>query len=315
MADGNESPSYARIEYQSARLYNWDRLRVFGSLDILGLHLTGTHLLSGVGLPTFLMMSIALTVRAAASRPIEHIVVKRVRYVVVPWLFWSGVLAAEILFRRALGDPHPVQFKPEMLLYGPEVHLWFLPFVAIAGSLAACVQRFTLRVPEHVIMWATAIASCISMTLVPCCLGRWPLEQWAFSVPAVCLGFGLGSALSRAPHTNPIRKLGPPFLLCALIACLTVPDSYLCGKRYVYAMLLILLCDWLPNRPDPVSKLFSPLMLGVYVLHMLVYHRLIEPVLERFALQPQPVARVLVTFLVTASCVALCRFTPLRRVL
>jgi len=313
--DGTEYPGYAPMELPAARLCNWDRLRVFGSLDILGLHLTGTHLLSGVGLPTFLMMSTALTVRAAMTRPIDQVAIKRARHVVLPWVFWSCVLGAEIAWRRAWGDPHPVQFTPAMLLYGPEVHLWFLPFVAVAGSLAAYVQRFTLRVPERVIMWGVAIVSCVSMALVPCCSGRWPLEQWAFSVPAVCLGFGLGIARSRAPYANPIRKLGPPFLLCALIAYLAVPDSYLCARRYVYALLLIFACEWLPNRPDPVSKTFCPLMLGIYVLHMSVYHRLIEPVLEGLALQPQPVTRVLVTFLATASCVALCRCTPLRRVL
>jgi surface polysaccharide O-acyltransferase-like enzyme len=225
------------------------------------------------------------------------------------------LLAAEIWARRALGDPNPVKFTPAMLLYGPQIHLWFLPFVALAGPFAAGVQRCTTTWSARAIVCAVVVLGSAAVAAAPRLVGLWPLEQWAFSLPAVCLGFGLGTLLKRAPETSPVRRVALPFALCVCLVCLALPDSYIYGKRYVSAVLLIAVCSVLPNRPDPVSKLLSPLMLGIYVLHMFVYHRVIEPALDRLAFDPHGVARVFVTFCVTATIVALCRCTPLRRVL
>ena len=48
--------------------YNWDRLRVLASLDIVGSHLAGQHLFWGVGTPLFLILTVAFGVHRITPR-------------------------------------------------------------------------------------------------------------------------------------------------------------------------------------------------------------------------------------------------------
>jgi len=312
-----------------AHFHNWDRLRVIGSLDIIGSHLTGSHTFAGVGLPIFLMISVALSVRTADARHFGNFVAKRVRHIVVPWLFWSVVIAMEfwlptsqLAHSQGWGNSWspPVQWKPQMLLYGPEIHLWFLPFVAIAGITGASLQRtFRLycQVPwaEAAITWSAGALAVLTLALAPWLLHGWPFEQWAFSLPAVCLGFAMGRLLERMHQGPATLRVTIPFALSAMLIYATLAPTAIYVQRHLGALLVLAGASQLPNWKDPVTPRMTPLMLGIYMLHMPVYRWCVEPVLRHHHQHLSANVIVLTTFAVTASGIALLRHTALRTVL
>ena len=311
-ADSIDGSSRAR----ALRLHNWDRLRAAGCLDIVASHLTGHHLFGGVGLPIFFMLSIALSVARSSAVDARDFARKRVTRVVIPWLFWSLVTAAEFTLRARLrGLSGFSWFQPRMLLYGPEVHFWFLPFSACA-SLG--VHRL-LRMGDLVSSLRAATAACLLLALCPRVEWGWPFEQWGFSLPAIALGLMLGIALRDEPvrpFTRVELVLGAlGFLTAALSIAQHVPGSLRYCERHAGALVLVLLALWLPQRPDPITRWLTPHLLGVYILHLLVYRTLVEPALRSIDAGWLSPLRVYAAFVVTLSIVWLLRRTPLLRVL
>jgi len=315
MAESQVGPAAASV-YQ----YNWDRLRVICSLDILGLHLTGSHLFGGVGLPTFFIVTIALAVRGAKLRDSAEFLQKRASRVLVPWLFWSALLTpayAAYVARR--GEPTWSWVKPAMLLYGPEIHLWFLPFSVAAAFAAHLAHRATRARALHQSAGLGFLLACIGLAVGPSIEGGWPLEQWAFSVPGVALGFGLGRMLSTkrdfATTRLELTLLAAAFVLGALVLEGFLPQSSDNAERYAIALSLVTAAMWLPNRPDPFTRHITPLLLGVYILHMLVHRELIEPLIETHGLAFGRVELIAMVYVLTLATVYLLRQTALRRVL
>ena len=101
-AERQAMQSRAREAADDAHQYNWDRLRVVASLDIVGSHLAGEHLFWGVGTPLFLMLAIAFGVQRSQPVATRDFVAKRARRVLLPWLAWSVVIhpstAARLMF-------------------------------------------------------------------------------------------------------------------------------------------------------------------------------------------------------------------------
>jgi len=310
-----------------AHFHNWDRLRVIGSLDIIGSHLTGSHTFAGVGLPIFLMISVALSVRAAETQHFGSFVAKRMRHVALPWLFWSIVIAAEFWLttsqlahsQNAALSPRPqLLWKPQMLLYGPEIHLWFLPFVAVAGIASAALQRSVhsqLPSAESTITWTAIALAVLTLALAPWLLHGWPFEQWAFSLPAVCLGFAIGRLLPNTTQSHATLRVTLPFAVGAALIYAALDPTAVYVKRHLGALLVLTCASQLPNWPDAITPRMTPLMLGIYMLHMPVYRWLVEPILRHGPQPLSPSVIVLTTFATTATVIALLRRTRFKAVL
>lgn len=302
----------ARIRY----LHNWDRLRIVGSLDILGSHLTGVHTFGGIGLPAFLIVSIALTVRSAGRRDPRSFVWRRARRALAPWLFWSLIIAAERSVRAAISGKAIFGWvRPNMALYGPEIQLWFLPFIAVVGVLAGLLQLGTQRVAPRLLAWLAVTLSLLGVALSPWLGHGWPFEQWAFSLPAVGLGFALGRLLNVQSSRLAALQITAAFSLGVILLCCGLPIHPVVALRYVGAATVVTVCTMLPNRADALTPRLVELTLGIYALHMLVYRDLVAPLLTQAGAISSAVTRVLVTFLLTGAIVALLRRGPLRSVL
>ena len=147
----------------------------------------------------------------------------------------------------------------------------------------------------------------------------WPFEQWLFSVPALVLGFALGRRLAHAPDLPTLRRhlLGAfgVFALGAWALSLAMPETRVYGFRVAGGFGLLVLAACLPNVPDRLTRRLTPLMLGVYMLHPVVYLWLVSPLLTQASLGDVGPLRVGLTFLLTLLLVAALRRTRLRSVL
>jgi Acyltransferase family len=308
-----------RTEREHAHQYNWDRLRVLASLDIVGSHLGGQHLFWGVGTPLFLILAIALGVQRPIAPDARAFMTKRVRRLLIPWLVWSVAIAAALSITELFHARAPFGWwKGEMLLYGPQIHLWFLPVAACAGVGAHVLHRITARLDPVPVACACLALGVGTLALCPLLGHGWPFEQWSFSAPALLLGLGLGRLMSPAARAGGARLwlaglLGAAFAAVALARL--VPSLAPFGLRYAGALLLLALAAALPNLRDRATPRVAALMVGVYVLHPIVFQIAVEPALWSAGLGHATWARVGFGYGVTLGLVALLRRTPVRALL
>ncbi len=116
---------------------------------------------------------------------------KRARRLLVPWLVWSLVYLVLKLINVALSaDTFAGTFHPYMLLTGPSIHLWFLPFIFLFSAWVSTLPRRFL--PPALIGSGILAYLVFNATDLP-----WPFTQWLSVWPAACAG-ALMAATGRA---------------------------------------------------------------------------------------------------------------------
>lgn len=297
-------------------LENWDRLRVIAALDIVALHLAGKHAFFGFGLPLFLMLSIALSVSKPEPATWRIFASRRVKHILVPWLFWSVVFCAlQVLGAWLDGRALLAWAKWQMLFYGPDIHLWFLPFIVFANIVAHGLHR----IARSSTGLALAAAAGAGLCLVPAPPLDWPFEQWAFSFASIPLGFAIGRAIALEQNLTRLRLvlLGVVGLFCASASGTVVLDgrAWPMALRFAGGVGLLVAAVLLPNRADRFTRRLTPLMLGVYILHPIVYLWIVKPLMCLVACNDIRWLRVALTFPATMGIVYGLRATRLRAVL
>ena len=161
-----------------------DLARGLGALGIAWFH--AKLPLADIALAALPMFTV-LTIYFGAGRPLGP----RARRLLLPWLAWSLVYGAlKIANGLWSGQGLGREFEPWMLLTGPALHLWFLPYVFVALVILA-LARGPLGI---VCLVGSAVAASWLCNTAPL---EQPLAQWASVWPAAVLG-GL-MARSRAP--------------------------------------------------------------------------------------------------------------------
>jgi hypothetical protein len=251
---------------------HWDRLRIAAMLDIVAFHVTGEHGLFGIGLPLFLLLSIALAVQRPEPPPTRSFVQRRIQRLLVPWLFWCALLAllrAEVA--RHHGGRGDEWWTPWMLLYGPEVHLWFLPFIAVAGLVAHLAQRASLGLPARATQGAALLLAASALALDGLGTLPDPIHQWCFAAASIPLGLAVGGAVRAGSVRGEIRgevtRVAVGFVVLALLVAALDPPAAEAARRYSLALGALAAVLWLPDAPDAVTTAVTPLLLGVYILH------------------------------------------------
>jgi len=301
--------------------YHWDRLRFIAMLVIVGAHLYGANYFADTGLALFLILSITLSVARRKAIPTREFTAKRVRRVLLPWLFWCVVygliLIAQML--RHQDETDRQWFTWNMLFYGTGLHLWFLPFIAIVGVAAHLIQRATARVSD---LFLASIALPVTVVLFSfrTQLDLYsPFGQWLFSIPALPLGFGLGRLIAHSGHQRAARVHAVFFtagllLLCGALA-VVAPDTLAHTGPYAFSLILLTGVLWLPDKQDPVNAMVGSLLLGLYILHPLVHDQIIARVVRICGWNSDGWPLLLLVSALTLGIVALLRHTPIKAVL
>lgn len=305
---------------EALRVVNWDRLRVLCFLDIAALHVIERHGLFGLGLPTFLLLSLCLSVRRAEPLPTRVFIERRVQRLLIPWMVWWLIYAVDDTVHAVRhGEAALAWFEPWMLLYGPKTYLWFMPFIAVAGLAIHFLDRATQKVP---LRWL--IAGCMVSALA----GFWlsdleptqpePFLQWIFAIPALPLALGLGRTLARSRTIKESRRR----LIAYLVSSLSVGGlALLVGRsqhhttvlRYLMGLGTLLVLVLLPQWEDPITPRLQALLLGAYVLHPLIDEQIVDRILRNVLPERPPLLHLVAVVVLTLVWVAWMRRSPLLR--
>jgi surface polysaccharide O-acyltransferase-like enzyme len=214
-------------------------------------------------LPFFLILMIVLAVPSAKRLSMQEYAMNRAQRLLIPWVIWSGIYAAlkllEISMTHATFNS---EFAPYMLLTGPALHLWFLPF-----AFVACLLTYPLMQKAHSKITLPMVLSLvlIGVTILSLCQGRSfavPFAQWIYGLPAVCLGIALAIA-----GTGWNRILG----ISAIFTC----GAFILGatnglEQLVIALIAYIICIKVRLPDSVLSNQLGGLALGVYLSHPLV---------------------------------------------
>lgn len=227
-----------------------DALRWIGSIGIVVFHI-GMYggWIGYAALPMF----VTFLVLFGCDRPIAE----RATRLMIPWVGWS-VLYGLVKLGDAItaGIPLREKFHLWMVLTGPSLHLWFLPFCVLFLALAKRLNGWSLAVVGTVV---SVGALWISNTFVlPI-----PLAQWSFALPAAFLGL----YLARSPW--PARVAAFHALTWAIAWAL---GWAVAAPQLAIASACIALVQIMPLIPEStVTRWMASMSLGVYLVHPLFF--------------------------------------------
>ena len=224
------------------------------------------------GLPALMAISVAFsTVPTEANA--WRIAAKRFSRLMEPWIFWSAIYLLAIIARSITAPDLPTPWRAYMLLTGPAIHLWYLPFAWVMTTLISLLFASRVLQPDHnsnflwlvaygVVFVAASAAMATGFSVVP-------VVQWIFVIPSVILGVFIGSmAHGRRRMKVVLVMLGVTLAVAGFCVATRIPAlvrPYLAGT-------LILTVASMMQRPASRSLLsVSRLSLGVYLIHPLFY--------------------------------------------
>ncbi|MDQ2066615.1 acyltransferase [Xinfangfangia sp. CPCC 101601] len=162
----------------------------------------------------------------------------RAKRMLVPWLFWCAFY--RLVWEVVSDEPFQLLSDPFTLLIGPSIHLWFLPFAALAMIFIPAIARDVERVPQLVLASVILVPLSIALGLIHAKSGLegWlisdgpivpPVPQWAFSLPIFIWG-----ALAAVAH-----RLGRPEIT---LAAAFVSSAVLLALDWDVASIQLILC-------------------------------------------------------------------------
>lgn len=266
-------------------------LRIFSAASIVWFHTAPDGLigrLGAVGLALFVCLSF---LHAPGPKDFRATVRRSARSLLAPWVFW-WVFYAAIAAWVARGVP-PL-LGPEtnvwLLLRGPAMHLWYLPFIFLATIVVLAVRAAAVPLPIQ-IKTAAAIgfAAFGILLLVQRPELPPPLSQMTNALPGVALGL----AYLWVMRTSDRRTRGKYFSAIAVLVSLACIPVWLFGNKdvalgYTGASLAIMLMNARLPRKRFLMRL-SVLSLGIYLIHpfaLMFIRKFLGADLSEFVLAP-----------------------------
>lgn len=289
-----------------------DVLRVAACFGIVWFHTQAPGAVIGyAGLPALIALSVALSSPPNSRTPFGEIVRKRAQRLLLPWIFWCGIYSAKQVAAAAVQrSDMSEEFQWWMLLTGPSIHLWFLPYIFVATLMASWWR--SLKLPE--LFALTAALAGLSAAFLLC--SYWqsaysltrPLAQWSFGLPAIFVGLALPNVRDQKPRFTgaaaAVLTILTVSLACWLIDWRDLIIPYLVGTAAVAGA-------WVSQcRLGPNMAWLGEMSYGVYLIHPLVIS-----VVQRVLRIPIGPLFVIIVAIVSLVLVAALRRGPLRYVM
>ena len=219
-------------------------------------------------LPFFLILLVLLGLPAASHQRFERFAASRAQRLLVPWIVWSAIYGAIKLLEVGLTNRTLYQeFSISMLVTGPALHLWFLPFAFVACLLLPPMQRLwpATNTGRRLMLGFVLFASFASFGLQQGGTLPTPIAQWAMALPAI--GLGLAFGLSRSENALLVAS-AVGVLLIGILAYLVGWTNGL--LQLGLASAASLLCLAMHSRESSLSRLCAQTSLTVYLVHPLL---------------------------------------------
>lgn len=285
--------------------------------------------------PLFLMISGFLTLNGPPIISIREFYRKKIRRLLVPFLFWDVVYFFLACYNESV-TPTVSVFLRELVNRGSEYHLWFVYELTALYLLAPFLKKLTEHCSDKE-LWGLLL-----LVLTPTAI--LPLINTIFSVyiaplPVLFEGyvgyFLFGYLLQRTTLTRKQRCL---VYLGALVGLLIniIGNNYFSSEegvafkfnsgyllnRYLVAAGLFVLMRQLTTAPGAflqklcgLGRRLSKISYGIYLVHVMILELYTEHALP-FSLAPAPellLTAVIVATITTAVCILLSHIPVARR--
>lgn len=248
-----------------------DLMRIFAAFGIVWAHMQAPGRMEGyVAVALFIILTSFLSVRSLERGGERRFWLGRVVRFALPWVAWSlFFLALEMVRGEGIAGVFTVT-EPLSLLYGPAIHLWFLPWVVLTSPLIVLAARWLTSAGR---IWVAAIAA------IP--VGVWamwmhdtsspedPFGQWLFAT--IPLIYGVLSAVRRLRGA----VLAPLAFAATAVGIATFGWGSLAAPFLLSAALIFEAC-WRADVSGINVTPFAQLAFGIYLVHpfwMLVWYR------------------------------------------
>jgi peptidoglycan/LPS O-acetylase OafA/YrhL len=248
-----------------------DYCRLLAAFGIVLFHSGATGATIGyAGLSYFLLTLSLFGLQSASARHFGQFVADRAHRLLLPWLIWSGLYGVLKVAQILLTDADVAsEFQWWMLITGPALHLWFLPFAFVTSLLLPTFANIW-NSATHLVRTAFNILLLLGTLLmlkVATDLNHAgpPFAQWAYATPAVLLGLFLG-ANWPIPHRRTMVTMACLLTLGTAMFFLQVEGSL----QLTIASLAILFCLYVPLQAGWAARICATTSLTVYLVHPLV---------------------------------------------
>jgi surface polysaccharide O-acyltransferase-like enzyme len=246
-----------------------DLLRFLAAMGIVMDHTMGWVYVGYPALGLFLILTSYFAVGSYQRTGGDHFWTSRAQRILIPWLFWCAVY--RVVWEFVSDAPFHVLTDPFTLLIGPSIHLWFLPFVAIALVLIPLIARDVATERQLIVASIVLVPLSVILGLIHAKAGLegWlvagspmpqPVPQWAFSLPIFMWG-----ALAAVAH-----RLGQTqiTLLSAAVGSLglAVLDWDYASFQLILCAVVFEICYRMTLKGDWMTHLAS-YAFGIYLMH------------------------------------------------
>jgi peptidoglycan/LPS O-acetylase OafA/YrhL len=245
-----------------------DYARLLAAVGIVWFHSGGPGSTIGyAALPFFTMLLVVLAFPSAQQTPFFEFARKRASRLLVPWFVWSAVYGTLKTCEVAVtGKPLSSEFHSWMLLTGPALHLWFLPFAYFLNLVLHPIARLLGDTREGWITFAViTLMTLFSIRLFQEPGSPIPLAQWLFVLPSAI--FGVAYALAEGQNRRVLQVTAIAIVVIGLAMLLGWSGGVL---QFALSSIAITLCLLLQLPETLASQMAARLSLSVYLGHPLV---------------------------------------------
>lgn len=253
-----------------------DLARFFGAFGVVVAHVQASKLdwVGHLALALFLILTSVLAAQSFVKSG-QYSMRARWRRLMLPWLFWCAFYWLVELDVSDRAQVFVWPSEPWTIFAGPSIHLWFLPFVAVAGLLVAPLGRFVSDARRLALALAGFATIAVPAFWMHQNMGfPQPVEQWFFGLPLYLLGLLFGFALPFGRVVWVVAAMALVTVVCTLI----MPD-----QPWVWQGMIGIAAFWalwyLPV-PAALAAFLGREAFGIYLMHpffLLVIYKFLGP--------------------------------------